>query len=70
MEKYPPIYINTQFNHPLEITPEAKEACDRLVKAGVVLGNQAVLLRGVNNDPHVMKKLNQELLKLRVKRCV
>lgn len=67
LEKYPPIYINTQFNHPLEVTPEAKRACDMLVKAGVVLGNQAVLLRGVNNDPHVMKKLNQELLKIRVR---
>ncbi|KUK35981.1 MAG: L-lysine 2,3-aminomutase KamA, partial [Thermacetogenium phaeum] len=44
LEKYPPIYINTQFNHPLEVTPEAKRACDMLVKAGVVLGNQAVLL--------------------------
>ncbi len=67
LEKYPPIYINTQFNHPLEVTPEAKRACDMLVKAGVVLGNQAVLLQGVNNDPHVMKKLNQELLKIRVR---
>lgn len=67
LEKYPPIYINTQFNHPLEITPEAKRACDLLIKAGVLLGNQAVLLRGVNNDPHVMKKLNQELLKIRVR---
>lgn len=67
LEKYPPIYINTQFNHPLEVTPEAKKACDMLVKAGVVLGNQAVLLRGVNNHPHVMKKLNQELLKIRVR---
>ncbi len=67
LEKYPPIFINTQFNSPLEVTPEAKQACDRLVQAGVVLGNQAVLLRGGNNDPHVMKKLNQELLKLRVR---
>ncbi len=67
LEKYPPIYINTQFNHPREVTPEAKQACDMLVRAGVVLGNQAVLLRGVNNDPHVMKKLNQELLKIRVR---
>ena len=67
LEKYPPIFINTQFNHPLEITPEAKQACDMLVKAGVVLGNQSVLLRGVNNDPHVIKKLNQELLKFRVR---
>jgi lysine 2,3-aminomutase len=67
LEKYPPIYINTQFNHPLEVTPEAAAACARLVKAGVVLGNQAVLLKGVNNDPHVMKKLNHELLRIRVR---
>ncbi|HHW41322.1 MAG TPA: glutamate 2,3-aminomutase [Syntrophomonadaceae bacterium] len=67
LEKYPPIYINTQFNHPLEVTPESKRACDMLVRAGVVLGNQAVLLRGVNNNPHVMKKLNHELLKVRVR---
>lgn len=67
LKKHPPIYMNTQFNHPREITPESKQACDRLVEAGVVLGNQAVLLKGINNDPHVMKKLNQELLKIRVK---
>lgn len=67
LEKHPPIYINTQFNHPKEVTAEAKAACDRLVRAGVVLGNQAVLLKGVNNDPHVMKKLNHELLKIRVR---
>lgn len=67
LKKHPPIYINTQFNHPQEITRESKQACDRLVEAGVVLGNQAVLLKGINNDPHVMKKLNQELLKIRVR---
>lgn len=67
LEKHPPIYLNTQFNHPKEVTPAAKEACDRLIRAGVVLGNQAVLLKGVNNDPHVMRKLNQELLKIRVR---
>lgn len=67
LAKYPPIYLNTQFNHPREVTPEAKAACDRLVSAGVVLGNQAVLLRGVNDHPHVMKKLHQELLKIRVR---
>ncbi|MDQ7788588.1 MAG: glutamate 2,3-aminomutase [Clostridia bacterium] len=67
LAKYPPIYINTQFNHPLEVTEEAKAACERLIKAGVVLGNQTVLLRGVNNDRYVMKKLNQELLKIRVR---
>lgn len=67
LEKHPPVYLQTQFNHPMEITPEAKEACDRLCRAGVVLGNQAVLLRGVNDNPHVMRKLNQELLKIRVR---
>ncbi|HAP32021.1 MAG TPA: glutamate 2,3-aminomutase [Firmicutes bacterium] len=67
LKKHPPVYINTQFNHPREITPESKQACDRLVEAGVVLGNQAVLLKGVNNNPHVMKKLNQGLLKVRVR---
>lgn len=67
IKKYPPIYINTQFNHPREITPESKQACDMLVAAGAVLGNQTVLLKGVNNNPHIMKKLNQELLKIRVR---
>ena len=67
LSKYPPIYINTQFNHPKEVTEEAKNAADKLVAAGVVLGNQAVLLKGINNEPAVMKKLNQELLKIRVR---
>ena len=67
LEKHGPLYMNTQFNHPMEITPEAKKACDMLVKAGVVLGNQAVLLKDINDDPHIMKKLNQELLKIRIR---
>ncbi|MBE0447121.1 MAG: KamA family radical SAM protein [Actinobacteria bacterium] len=67
IEKYPPIYVNTQFNHPREVTPDAAEACDKLIKAGAVISNQAVLLKGVNNDPHVMKVLNHELLKIRVR---
>ncbi|WP_277998917.1 glutamate 2,3-aminomutase [Moorella sulfitireducens (nom. illeg.)] len=67
LAKHPPLYINTQFNHPREVTPAAKEACDRLVQAGVVLGNQAVLLKGINNHPFIMRKLNQELLKIRVR---
>jgi lysine 2,3-aminomutase len=67
LAKHPPIYLNTQFNHPREITEEAKLACDRLVEAGVVLGNQSVLLRGINNHPFIMRKLNQELLKIRVR---
>ncbi|OLN33095.1 glutamate 2,3-aminomutase [Desulfosporosinus metallidurans] len=67
LAKYPPLYINTQFNHPKEVTPDAKKAADKLVAAGVVLGNQAVLLKGINHQPEVMKKLNQELLKIRVR---
>ncbi len=67
IRKYPPIYINTQFNHPAEVTPEAKRACDMLVQAGAVLGNQAVLLRGINDCPAVMRKLNHALLKIRVR---
>ncbi len=67
LKKYPPIYINTQFNHPLEVTEEAKKACDMLIESGCVLGNQAVLLKSINDDAHIMKKLNQELLKIRVR---
>ncbi len=67
LKKHPPVFINTQFNHPHTITPESKLACDMLVDAGVILGNQAVLLKGINNNPDVMKKLNQELLKIRVR---
>jgi len=65
--KHPPIFINTQFNHPLEVTQDAKAACDRLVEAGAVLGNQSVLLRGINDEPFVMRKLCQDLLKIRVR---
>ena len=67
LKKYPPIFINTQFNHPMEITKEAKDACDKLSLAGVPLGNQAVLLNGINNDKYVMRLLNQELLKCRIR---
>lgn len=67
LKRHSPLYINTQFNHPREITPESKRACDMLVEAGVVLGNQAVLLKGVNNHSHIMKRLNHELLKIRVR---
>ncbi|WP_271629158.1 glutamate 2,3-aminomutase [Caldicellulosiruptor sp. DIB 104C] len=67
LKKYHPIYINTHFNHPREITKESKRACEMLSDAGVPLGNQMVLLNGVNNDKFVVRKLNQELLKIRVK---
>jgi len=56
LEKHHPLYLNTHFNHPKEVTNEAKIACQHLAKAGISLGNQAVLLRNINNNPHVMKK--------------
>ncbi len=67
IKKYHPIYINTHFNHPMEITPETKAACEKLASVGVPLGNQAVLLNGVNNNKYIMRVLNHELLKCRVK---
>lgn len=67
LAQYPPIYINTQFNHPKEVTEEAKKAADKLISAGVILGNQAVLLKDINDTPEVMMRLNQELLKIRVR---
>ena len=67
LKKYHPIYVNTHFNHPREITKEAKAACERLADAGIPLGNQMVLLNGVNNNKYVVRKLNQSLLKIRVK---
>ncbi len=67
LKKYHPLYINTHFNHPKEITEESKRACEMLADAGIPLGNQTVLLRRVNDDAMVMKKLMQKLLTLRVK---
>jgi len=67
LQKYHPLYLNTQFNHPREITAEAEEACDRLLRAGIPLGNQSVLLRGINDEVAVMKKLVQELMRIRVR---
>lgn len=67
LRKYHPIYVNTHFNHAVELTPEAREACARLVDHGFPVQNQSVLLRGVNDCPHVMKQLLYELLRARVK---
>jgi len=67
LKKYHPIWLNTHFNHPNEITPESKLACARLANAGVPLGNQSVLLRGVNDCTHVMLELVHELVKIRVR---
>ena len=67
VKKYHPIYMNTHFNHPAELTPESVAALGRLADAGVPLGCQTVLLRGVNDDPTIMKELMQKLLKARVR---
>ena len=67
LKKYHPIWLNTHFNHPKEVTPEAKKACEMLANAGVPLGNQSVLLRGVNDSVPVMKKLMHELVMMRVR---
>ncbi|HEY6783947.1 MAG TPA: KamA family radical SAM protein [Gemmatimonadales bacterium] len=67
LKKYHPFYINTHFNHPDELTPAAVKGLGMLADAGIPLGCQTVLLKGVNDDPAVMKKLMQKLLVARVR---
>ena len=67
LKKYHPVWLNTHFNHPNEITPESQKACQLLADAGVPLGNQSVLLRGVNDCVHVMRKLVNGLTYIRVR---
>jgi lysine 2,3-aminomutase len=67
LERHHPIWVNTHFNHPRELTPEAAEACDRLTRAGIPLGNQSVLLRGINDDVETMKALCEGLVRMRVR---
>ena len=67
LKKYHPVWLNTHFNHPNEITEESTRACQLLADAGVPLGNQSVLLRGVNDCVHVMKDLVNQLVKIRVR---
>jgi lysine 2,3-aminomutase len=67
LRKYHPLFINTHFNHPDELTPAAVQALGMLADAGVPLGCQTVLLKGVNDDPEVMKALMQRLLAARVR---
>ena len=62
LKKYHPLFINTHFNHPDELTPAAVAALGLLADAGIPLGCQTVLLKGVNDDPAVMKELMQRLL--------
>ncbi|HEX6536013.1 MAG TPA: KamA family radical SAM protein [Gemmatimonadaceae bacterium] len=67
IKQYHPVYMNTHFNHPRELTPESVAALGRLADAGVPLGCQTVLLRGVNDDPAVMMELMRKLLAARVR---
>jgi lysine 2,3-aminomutase len=67
VQRYHPVFMNTHFNHPDELTPAAVAALDRLSKAGVPLGCQTVLLKGVNDDPVIMTELMHRLLKARVR---
>jgi lysine 2,3-aminomutase len=67
LRKYHPIYVNTHFNHPREVTPQSKEACERLADAGIPVGCQSVLLKDVNDDPSILKELMHKLLMMRVR---
>ncbi len=67
LKKYHPIWLNTHFNHPDEVTEESIEACAKLANVGVPLGNQSVLLRGINDSTMVMKDLMHKLVKMRVR---
>ncbi|MDD4266172.1 MAG: lysine 2,3-aminomutase [Aminobacterium colombiense] len=67
LKKYHPLWMNLQFNHPREITPESADACQKLANAGIPLGNQSVLLKGINDCPYIFRELNQQLLKIRVR---
>ena len=67
LDRHGPIWLNTHFNHPTEVTPEAGRACEQLMRAGVPLNNQAVLLRGVNDSLEVQRALVHALLRIRVR---
>lgn len=67
LKRFPPLYFSIHFTHPDELTPEVAGACTRLAEAGVVMGGQTVLLKGVNDRIEIMKALNLGLLKIRVR---
>jgi lysine 2,3-aminomutase len=66
LERFHPLWLNTHFNHPREITPASAAACDRLLRHGIVVQNQSVLLRGINDSLATMRELLHALLKIRV----
>jgi lysine 2,3-aminomutase len=67
LQRFHPLWVNIHVNHPYEITPELAQACDKLSRAGIPLGNQSVLLAGVNDDPHIQRKLVHDLVRIRVR---
>jgi lysine 2,3-aminomutase len=67
LAKYHPIWMNLHFNHPNELTPEVARACDKLTRAGIPLGNQSVLLAGINDCVHVMRALVHKLVEFRIR---
>lgn len=67
LKKYHPVWLNTHFNHPKEITEESTKSCEKMANAGIPLGNQSVLLRGINDCTHIMKELVHKLVKIRVR---
>jgi len=67
LQKYHPLWLNIHVNHPNEISQELADACDRLTRAGIPLGNQSVLLAGVNDCVHIQRKLVQDLVRIRVR---
>lgn len=67
LSKYHPIWLNTHFNHPKELTVQAAEACHRLINVGIPVGNQSVLLAGINDDVETMKTLLEGLVRMRVR---
>jgi lysine 2,3-aminomutase len=67
LRKHHPVFVNTHYNHPRECTAEAFEACRRVADAGCVIGNQMVLLKGINDDPKTVMELNHKLLMMRVR---
>ncbi|MEW5692581.1 MAG: KamA family radical SAM protein [Candidatus Hydrogenedentota bacterium] len=67
LKKYQPLWVNIHFTHPCEITDEVEKTCNRLADSGIPLGSQTVLLKDINDNPEVLKKLFHKLVRLRVR---
>ncbi|MEI7989014.1 MAG: lysine 2,3-aminomutase [Chloroflexota bacterium] len=67
LEKYHPLWMNIHVNHPNEVTAELAQACDKITRAGIPLGNQSVLLAGVNDNVHIQRELVHKLTRIRVR---